>query len=201
MIPRRIGVLLAAGRSRRMGRTKQLVPWESAEGPKPLVAAAFDAICPVCDDMVVVVGHDSDAVLAALGTRLLHSTRSDPDAPMFDSIRAGLEAAQTLDPAAVVLLQPGDHPAVAVVTLHALTDWSLQRPVQAIVPEYEGRGGHPILIPPAVAKRVLEANCPNGLGQFWTAHPELCFRIPVSDQAVVRDIDTQADLDREASLP
>jgi molybdenum cofactor cytidylyltransferase len=200
MISRRIGVLLAAGRSRRMGRTKQLVTWQSADGPKPLVAAAFDAICPVCDDMVVVVGHDADAVLAALGERLFHSTRSDPDAPMFDSIRAGLQRAKTLDSAAVVLLQPGDHPAVAFATLHALMDWSLQRPAQAIIPEYDGRGGHPILIPPTVAKRVLAANCPDGLGEFWTAHPELCCRIPVNDQAVVRDIDTQVDLDREASL-
>ena len=63
MALKRIGVLLAAGQSKRMGRPKQLLPWPpKGENPKPLVAAAFDAIARVCDEMVVVVGHEADDV-------------------------------------------------------------------------------------------------------------------------------------------
>ena len=57
---KRIGVILAAGRGGRMGGQKQLTPWQSADGEKPLVAAAYDAIRPICDDMVVVLGHEVD---------------------------------------------------------------------------------------------------------------------------------------------
>ena len=102
-----------------MGGKKQLTPWPTADGTKPLVAAAYDAIRPICDEMVVVLGHDADAVAAALGDRPFHRAESDPDAPMFESIRAGLRAALRIDSNATVVLQPGDHPEVAAV--HAQT--------------------------------------------------------------------------------
>ena len=119
---------------------------------------------------------------------------SDPDLSMFESIRAGLRAALAIDPNATIVLHPADHPEVALSTLHALTDWSLQRPVCAIIPEHAAHGGHPILIPPHIAAIVLNADCPSGLAQFWLDHPELCHRLPVNDPSILRDIDTPADL-------
>jgi molybdenum cofactor cytidylyltransferase len=190
----RIGVILAAGRGRRLGRTKQLVPWPAADGPMPLVAAAYDAVRPICNDMVVVLGHEANAVGAALGDRPFHRAESNSDAPMFESIRAGLAAAQEIDPAATIVLQPGDHPEVSPATLDALANCSLQQSAQAIIPEHNGRGGHPVLIPPAVAALILQTECPDGLGQFWTAHPDLCHRLPVDDSAILRDVDTPSDL-------
>ncbi len=197
---RRIGVILAAGRGRRMGRTKQLIEWHSADGPKPLVAAAYDTVHAICDEIVVVLGHDADAVAAALGNRAFHRAASDPDAPMFESIRAGLRVAQSIDAEATVVLQPGDHPDVRTNTLAALADWSLKRPVRVVIPEFEGHGGHPVFIPSPVVKILIAADCPTGLGNFWLAHPELCIvaigRLP--DPTVIRDIDTDADLPRES---
>lgn len=191
---RRIGILLAAGRGGRMGGTKQLKPWPSVDGPKPLVCAAYDAIRPICDEMVVVLGHEADAVAAVLGARPFHRAASDPDQPMFESIRAGLRAAHTIAPEAIVVLHPGDHPEVTSATLATLEDSSLKRPVQAMIPEYDSRGGHPILIPPTIAALILESDCPAGLGQFWQDHPDLCRRIAVDDPSILRDIDTPADL-------
>jgi len=177
-----------------MGRTKQLIDWCAADGPKPLVAAAYDAIQPICGDMVVVVGHDAEAVAAALGHRMFQRALSDPDGPMFDSICVGLTAALRIDPRATFVLHPADHPEVDATTLRTLTNWSLQRPNAAIIPEYRGRGGHPVLIPPVVAQRILAADCPTGLAGFWTAQPDLCCRMPVDDPAILRDIDTPSDL-------
>src|SRR3954462_11316623 len=85
---RRIGVILAAGRGGRMGGKKQLTPWPGGDGGKPLVAASYDAIRSICDDMVVVLGHIADSVAQALGDRPFHRSESDPDGPMFESIRA-----------------------------------------------------------------------------------------------------------------
>jgi CTP:molybdopterin cytidylyltransferase MocA len=192
--PRRIGVILAAGRGRRMGRTKQLVEINTPDGPKPLVAAAYDAVRPICDELVVVVGHEADIVTAALGNRAFHRAQSDPDAPMFESIRGGLRTARSIEAAATVVLQPGDHPEVAAPTLAALADWSLKSPVQAIIPEYLGHGGHPVLIPPSVVEILVATDCPTGLGDFWLTHPELCVRIAVNDATIIWDVDTAADL-------
>lgn len=192
--PRRIGVILAAGRGTRLGGKKQLKPWQSPDGEKPLIAAAYDAIRPICDDMIVVLGHAVDEVATALGERPFHRLESNSDAPMFASIRAGLLAAQRLDATAHIVLHPGDHPVVAPGTLHTLTDCALQRPVTAIIPQYADRGGHPVLIPPTIVKHILNTDCPNGLGQFWLDRPELCHRIAINDPGVIRDIDTPADL-------
>ena len=192
----RIGLILAAGRGRRMGRTKQLVSWPSSNGPKRLVAAAYDAIRPICDDMIVVLGHDANAGAAALTDRPFHRASADPDAPMFESICSGLRVAQAVDRSATVVLQPGDHPQVASTTLDILTDWSLQRPFKAIIPEYELKGGHPVLIPPRICSLLLQSDCTNGLGQFWLDHGELCHRVPVDDLTILRDIDTPSDVNR-----
>lgn len=193
---RRIGVLLAAGRGTRMGRTKQLVNWPTRDGGKPLIAAAYDSIRPICYEIVVVLGHEAGAVAAALGDRQFIRVESDPDAPMFDSIRAGINAAQKIDPTASIVLQPGDHPEVVRPTLIALLDWSLQRPGVAVIPEYGGRGGHPVVIPARIATELIGSECPAGLAQFWTDHPDLCQRVLVDDPGVVRDIDVPADLDQ-----
>lgn len=160
----------------------------------PLVAAAYEAIRPICDEMVVVLGHDADAVALALGDRSFHRADSDPHAPMFESIRAGLREALCLDANSTIVLQPGDHPEVAPSTLNTLTSWSLERPGQAIIPQYTCRGGHPVLIPSCICAMLLETDCPRGLGQFWQEHPDLCYRVPIDDVKVVRDIDTPADL-------
>jgi molybdenum cofactor cytidylyltransferase len=191
---RRIGVLLAAGRGGRMGSTKQLKPWPSAGGPMPLICAAYDAITLICDDMVVVLGHDAEAVASALGDRAFHPAQSAADEPMFESIRAGLKRARELDPQAWVVLQPGDHPEVRPITLSAIASQANAQPTQAIIPEFAGRGGHPILIPPNIVTLLIEASCPDGLGQFWREHPQHCNRLPVDDPSIHRDVDTPADL-------
>ncbi len=195
--PRRIGVILAAGRGERMGGMKQLLIWQTPNGAKPLVAAAYDLIRPICDEMVVVLGHEADAVAAALGARQFHRANSDANAPMFESVRVGLRVARSIDPFATIVLHPGDHPEVAAFTLSTLTDWSLQRPVQAVIPQFGNRGGHPALIPPAVAALLLETDCPQGLGEFWLVHPDLCVRLPVDDLTVLRDVDSPSDIANE----
>jgi molybdenum cofactor cytidylyltransferase len=192
---KRIGVILAAGRGGRMGGKKQLITWRSHEGgEKPLIAAAYDAIQPICDAMVVVLGHESVAVSAALGERPFHRTLTDPDDPMFESIRAGLKAARRIDPKAAVVLQPGDHPDVSPTTLELLKATAEARPIRAIIPQHCDHGGHPVIIPADLVAQLTQTECPDGLGQFWFDHPQLCERIPVDDPSVVRDIDTPADL-------
>jgi len=192
-----IGIILAAGRGRRMGGGKQVATCQTADGPKALVAAAYDSISSICDSMTVVLGHDADVVAAALGDRSFHRVLADPDAPMFDSIRVGLLAASRVNAAATLVLQPGDHPEVGAATLEVLADSSKKHPAQAVIPQIAKSGGHPIFVHPAVAAKLVMLDCPGGLGEFWQSHPELCIRIPVDDSSVLHDVDTPADLMRK----
>lgn len=186
---RPIGLLLAAGRGRRMGGRKQWHPWPTPQGNKPLVAAAFDAIEFVCDPMVVVLGHEAESVAELLEDRMFQTVLSDPDAPMLESIRAGLQWIHQRNHYAHVLLHLSDHPEVAESTLQSLLTAAAKQPDRAILPDYRGRGGHPVLIPPTICCRIQEVSYPGGLRQFWLHHPEICVRLPVDDQHTIHDID------------
>ncbi|TWU22666.1 nucleotidyltransferase family protein [Bythopirellula polymerisocia] len=184
-----VGVLLAAGRGRRMGGRKQFHLVPTAEGEKPLVAAAFDSIASECQSMIVVVGHRAKEVIAALGDREFSSVTADADAAMFDSVKVGLRAAQAIDAGVDVLLQLGDHPQVLPETLQHILTAASANSTRAVMPEYQGQGGHPVFLPVSLIQNLLDADCPDGLREFWNNHPESCFRVAVEDAAVVRDID------------
>jgi molybdenum cofactor cytidylyltransferase len=198
MQPRITGILLAAGRSRRMGQTKQLLPWPplsatESSGRTTVVAAAFDAIAPWCDSMIVVLGHEASAVAAALAPRRFIPVIANADAPMMESIRAAMRGAASLVQAEVLLLHPADQPIVREQTMRLLLDRSSTRVNRAVMPEYAGRGGHPVLVPRTIVPAVLNYRRDGGLRQFWIDHPALCERVPVDDASVVLDLDTPAD--------
>src|ERR1700675_2587418 len=151
-----IGVLLAAGRSTRMGRPKQLLPWlPNSPAAKPLVAASFDAIACVCDEMVVVVGHEADAVIAALGEREFGAVAVDPFAEMVASVKAGLAIARGINPAADVLLHPADHPEVRRETIDLCIQTAADYPGRAVMRTFGGAGGHPVLIAAELAVDIV----------------------------------------------
>jgi CTP:molybdopterin cytidylyltransferase MocA len=73
-----------------MSGNKQFHVVSTPAGDKPLVAAAFDTIAHVCDQMFVALGHRADEVATVLAPRRFMMVLSDPDAPMVDSIKTGL---------------------------------------------------------------------------------------------------------------
>jgi len=193
---RPVGVLLAAGRARRMGRTKQLLPWPGASPASTqstVVGASFDLIAPECRSMITVLGHDADDVARALEPRAFHSAHSDPDADLMASIRRGLECACTNEPGAPVMLHLADHPGVRRDTVRAILAASREHPNRAIIGTVHGKGGHPVFVPAAILPEILAWSGNGGLRRFWEDHPDQCARIELDDPALVRDLDHPAD--------
>jgi CTP:molybdopterin cytidylyltransferase MocA len=190
-----VGVLLAAGRSRRMGTLKQLLRWPP-NGDSTVVAASFDAIAATCDQMIVVLGHQAPDIIEALGDRAFRQVHGDGDTELLVSVRAGLSAAIQLDSEAAVMLHLADHPAVMRSTVTRLLHTLHAEPERAVIPEYDGRGGHPVLIPAALVDRLLRYHGSGGLRQFWRSHPDVCHRIAVADAGVVLDLDTPDEYER-----
>jgi len=136
-----VGVMLAAGASRRMGRTKSLV---RASG-QTYFAHGVRHLWSACDAVVVVLGADARRVRAATEEEFvrlvkggglhddLQSAHRHGSAGlevrfvvnrawkkgMLGSARVGLRAALRLKPEAVLVL-PVDHPAVRPATVRAL---------------------------------------------------------------------------------
>jgi molybdenum cofactor cytidylyltransferase len=142
--PRADVVLLAAGRSSRMGQPKGLVPFQG----RPWIDAQLERLAG--RRVIVVLGHDRGRYLEAVpslgrpGGALAVVVNPDPDRGPFSSLQVGL--AVVASGAAFVL--PIDVPAAAPRVWEALED-ALQPGVDAVLPVLDARGGHPVLLAPS----------------------------------------------------
>lgn len=199
MGPERIaGIVLAAGKSTRMGRLKQTLPWgrQSVTG-----AVIWTLIRAGVDLIVLVVGHRAEEVIMAevgVPERVLKAAitmarrgvpwrlpqikvayNPDYEVGMASSVAAGMHAVTPEYCAAVVAL--ADQPMVRPRTVRRLIDaWRKagQRPEErplAALPVFQGRRGHPILLSAGLRGQVL------GLGE-GSAEP------PPGSSRTLRDV-------------
>ncbi len=147
--PCRIAALvLAAGYSSRMGILKPL----AFLGTHTLIEEAVTRFLRAgIDDVRVVVGHRADEikpVVDRLGVRWIFN--ADYDRGMFSSVLAGVKSLEA-DVDGFFLL-PGDIALVNPETIRALFDACDPDDPKIIYPRFDGRRGHPPLIPAAYSK-------------------------------------------------
>jgi CTP:molybdopterin cytidylyltransferase MocA len=184
-------ILLAAGRSRRMGAFKPLLPF----GVRTVIEYCLGNLHAAgVEDLVVVVGHRAEDVREQLKSLDVgFAVNADPDSEMSVSIARGVE--QVSNGARAVIIALVDHPAVPPETIKILIDeWRLgARLVQL---EHEGRGGHPVLIDLAYREELLALDPQSGLRALFAAHGDEVRRVPVESPYVARDMDTWEDYRR-----
>jgi len=186
------GVLLAAGRGRRMGGLKQLFRW----GSSTIVTSAFDALAGHCGaGVVLVAGNDAERIGQALAGRAYQLVRGDSNAEQIESARQGLRRALELRRVERVFLHPADHPVIPAPVLDVLLERAEAK--IALIPTYRGRGGHPVLIPAELAASI--ASSPpgaesGGLRAFWESNPRLVQRVEFPDApGLIMDLDSPED--------
>jgi molybdenum cofactor cytidylyltransferase len=188
-VPRLAGVVLAAGYSRRAGVFK---PGFVHEG-KALLLHAIDGLEPWCTSLLVVAGERREDVeaLAAMrpGTRTVTNPR--PQDGMFSSVQAGAaEMGRELEGFFVL---PVDCPLVKVGTYAILVStFAAHEGRLAVVPGFDGHGGHPVLLPASARDVVLAAPLTMTLRDLL--RDLRATRVPVTDPAVLMDLDTADDL-------
>lgn len=183
-------VLLAAGRSRRMGAFKPLLPF----GGVSVVEACVDALRGAgVAEVVVVVGHRGDEVRAALAH--LHGVRfalnESAGSEMGVSVARGVESLSGEAAAALVALV--DQPAVPPAEIRRLFDERRRTGARLVVPEWRGRGGHPVLVDLAFREELLTLVPAEGLRALFDAHRAEVLRVPAGSPYVTRDMDTRED--------
>ena len=184
-------ILLAAGQSRRMGAFKPLLPF----GDKTVIESCIDNLrSSEIDEIVVVVGHRIDEVQGHLRTAdVRFAVNTDPESEMGVSIARGVE--QVSDDAKALLIALVDHPAVQSQTIKQIINaWSSGAPL--VQPEFEGRGGHPVLVDLKYRDELLDLDPQKGLRAFFDAHRRDVRRLPVDSPYVARDMDTWEDYQR-----
>ncbi len=181
-------ILLAAGRSRRMGAFKPLLPF----GDTTVIESCLNSLHTAgIENIVVVVGHRADEIRAQLKhLNVSFALNPDPDSQMSTSIARGVELID--ENAKALLISLVDHPAVPfdVVTL-LINEWN--QGAKLIQPEYNGRGGHPVLIDLVYRHELLALDPRRGLRALIAAHLEEVRRVSVDSPYIARDMDTWED--------
>ena len=193
------GVILAAGESTRMGRDKALLPWPSREShagrSQTLLSTAIATLSGICD-LVIVVAGENEATLAPViyGCGAFLARNPAPEQGQFSSLQTGLR--QTLnhgrDSAMVTHV---DRPVPSIATLDYLVSAfnSRGRGIWSVVPEYQGKHGHPIVIGREMIEAFLKAPFSATARDVEHANQQRILYTPVEDPTVILNINTPED--------
>jgi molybdenum cofactor cytidylyltransferase len=183
-------VLLAAGQSRRMGAFKALLPFGGRSVVEACVANLREA---GASEVVVVVGYRGEEVRAALAgvTGVRFAVNDDAGSEMGVSIARGVEAVSVDTKALLVALV--DQPAVPPGAIESLIEAHARTGARLILPEWRGRGGHPVLIDLSLREELLSVVRECGLRALFDARRAEVLRLPADSPFVARDMDTWDD--------
>ncbi len=186
------GIVLAAGRSRRMGEVNKLLA--EIEGVPMVVRAVDAAVASGAAPVVVVTGHEDGRIRAALAgrpVRFVHN--SDYAAGMSGSLKAGLAALPDDAEGALVCL--GDMPHVtAEHTTRLVETFEAQDEPAICVPTHDGKRGNPSLWHRDFFAEMREVGGDAGARHLMGEHPESVVEVAMPDPGILLDIDTPDSL-------
>lgn len=180
-----------------MGRDKALLPWRGGT----FLSAAIRALQPVSDLVIVVAGTNSaelaPIVNANAGFLVINP---NPEQGQFSSLQIGLQEVlnRGRDAAVVTLV---DRPAPRGATIEQIKNEFLAagEEIWAVVPEFAGRHGHPIVIGREMIGAFLDAPASNSAREVeHSLQPHIRY-LPVFDALVAANVDTPEDFERLTS--
>ncbi|MGD0655082.1 MAG: nucleotidyltransferase family protein [Thermoguttaceae bacterium] len=189
-------MILAAGRSRRMGAQKLLLPL----GDRTVIARIVDEVLrsPV-DRVFAIVGPEGNGVIEAISNKCVDFvTNPDIQGEMLSSVRCGLCAMP--DDCTAVLVVLGDQPGIAADVIALLVRAFQTSGRGIVVPIHGGRRGHPLLMSMHYRDEILNCYQDVGLRGLLHAHPEDVSEVEVAAPDVIEDMDVPEDYERAVSL-
>lgn len=193
-------LITAAGMSSRMKNFKPLMK----VGDRFMAERVIDNLREAgAEEIVMVTGYRADELEAALSHTGVKFVRN-PDystTQMFESVKIGLEELSTcrkVDEGSFgkILFTPVDVPMTSPDTIRRI----LNTDAKIVMPQYNGRLGHPISIDESLVGQIIEFDGDYGLRGALESTGEKIARLYVEDSGIVADADTPEDYERIIKL-
>jgi molybdenum cofactor cytidylyltransferase len=186
-------ILLAAGKSRRMGSCKQLLPL----GESTVIDRCIGALVTGgAGEIVVVVSEEGNGVAEAVRDYpVMIVVNPECEGDMASSVRAGRGALTA--GASGVIVSLCDYPLVSADTVNSLVVEHGESPGSIIIPCHQERRGHPLLFPRSILNELTDEQT---LRDLVRRDPDRICSLNVDDPGVLLDMDTPEDYRRICSM-
>lgn len=186
-------VILAAGKSVRMGQQKMLMPW----GNTTVLGKVIETLQAAGVKDITLVTNSTTALqitnykhLHRAQAQVLPITLND-GGEMLESIQLGLQAQKPTAQATLICL--GDQPQVEERSVRNVCDIFRENQSSIVVPSYQMRRGHPWLIARKLWDEVLQMRAPESMRDFLNSHKDDIFYVECDSPSILQDLDTPAD--------
>jgi molybdenum cofactor cytidylyltransferase len=186
-------MVLAAGRSSRMGRAKASLPLDATDTFLTRIVRTF--LEAGVDDVVVVVGHEADAIVSSFSASGLPArfvVNHDYDRGQWSSLVAGLGVVDRPGVSATRMTLV-DVPLVTADTVRAVLACYRRTHAPVVRPTSGNRHGHPLLVDRSLFAELRAADPAAGAKPVIRAHASAAGDIAIADEGAFRDIDTEED--------
>ena len=177
-----------------MGQDKALLPWSGGN----FLPSALEALQPFTELVIVVTGENEANLAPIVYAHAAYMVRNpNPENGQFSSLQIGLEAVlnRGRDAAIVTLV---DRPAPGLQTMEQLKNefLSANDQIWAVVPEHNGKHGHPIVIGREMIETFLRAPAGSTARDVEHTHQSRIRYVAVADPLVVVNINTPQDFEQ-----
>ena len=185
-------ILLAAGKSERMGQNKLLLPF----GGRTVIQRTLDSLLASrAGEVIVVLGNKAQEINASIGSRRALVVLNPNFAKgMSTSLITGLGMVSSR--AQWVIIALGDQPLITPRVYNQLIEAALNSEKGIIIPTCKGERGNPIVISTRYRAELLKQKGDIGGRELLKAHPNDVLDVPVDCEGVVVNINTKEEYER-----
>ena len=187
------GVLLSAGESKRMGQPKALLKFGERSNIENLLD---EYLSSQLDKVIVVTGFNGESLKKFIekktkDKKLKIVINEHYNLGMFSSIQKGIAEISR----GGILIGIVDNPFTNSTVIGELIENFSGGEI--VIPDYHGKGGHPVIIPFSLREEILNANPEKtSLKDVFSCHLDMIKRIKFEDQTITFDMDTVEDYNR-----
>lgn len=177
-------MILAAGKSMRMGRQKMLMPWANTTVLEKVLLTLRNADI---EDLVLVTNSEIARSITNFDVPVVINN----DGEMLASLQLGLRAAKPSARAALICL--GDQPQIEEGSVRSVCEAFQKSRSRLVVPSYQMRRGHPWLVIRELWEEILGMQPGQSMREFLSAHAAEIEYVNLDTATILQDLDTPED--------